>query len=111
MNHCQQLVEIDSHWQPTYQWSHVDKHRELVTLEGPGGGVIQPILYYMHTLEVQDRGWAMSKPLEAKRISQIEMRIYCKAIPLSRSTYRAANLNPIQIQNQAIQAVVHLLSK
>ena len=55
----------------------------------------------------------MQKPLEAERISQIEMQMqYRKAIPLSRSAYRTANLNPIQqIHNQAIQIIIHFLSK
>ena len=42
----------------------------------------------------------MSKPLEIERISQIEMRMYRKAIPLSRSAISAANMNPIRIHNQ-----------
>ena len=58
MDHCQQLVEMNSHWQPTYKCSHVDKHGELVTLEGRGAA-----LYCMHALEIRDRGWAMQKPL------------------------------------------------
>ena len=55
-------------------------------------------LYCMHALEIRDRGWAMQKPLEAERISQIEMRMqHRKAIPLSRSAYRAVNLNIISL--------------
>ena len=62
----------------------------------------------MHALEVQDRRWAKSKPLEDERISQIEMQI---TVSKGHTTELQRNLNPIQIHNQAIQAVVHLLSK
>ena len=29
----------------------------------------EALYYYVYALEVQDRGWPMSKPLEAERIS------------------------------------------
>ena len=58
----------------TYQWSHVDKYGELVAvsirLEESGAA-----LHYGDVLEVRDRGWVMSKLLEAERISQMEMQV------------------------------------
>ena len=48
-----------------------------------------------------ERGWVMSKPLEAERISQVEMRMCRKAIQLNRC----------ELESQAIHAAVHLLSQ
>ena len=94
MDHCQQLVEMDGHWQPTYQWSHVDKHGEFVTLEGRGGGAI------LHVCLGSTRSRMGNAETSGSRADQSkEMQMYRKAIPLSRSAYHAANLNPIQIHS------------
>ena len=72
MDHCQQLVEIVSNWQPTNGRIHnLNKFGELVTLsirlEGPGDAIPATCMPWKH--EIAD-GRSMSKTLEAERISR-----------------------------------------